>query len=188
MHKTEETHRGLIGQIQDDAQLLASKEEVEEVSKQMKAMNQVQTEAAETIDANAKESLREVQRVLEIRHATAEEKLERHWGHIRNCEELVRSKADREMVQQGIDAAAAATKELSSRSNEELKQLQQTTAANQQSNAAALAEHAGRLTSVEADVATRAFLTETAELRDKFLLCSLRTVRHRPPPLPLLLR
>ena len=51
----------------------------------------------------------EVQREMESQHVKAEETLEHHRSHIRNVEELVRTKANRDTVQQKIDKAAADT-------------------------------------------------------------------------------
>ena len=58
--------------------------------------------AIQTVSSGAQQRETEMMRKLEGRHAAAEEVALKHWSHIRNVEELCRTKADRDMVQKGL--------------------------------------------------------------------------------------
>ena len=137
--------------------------------------SQAQREETKAVEQRTQVALAEAQRVLEARHVRAEETLERHWSHIRNVEELVRTKADREMVQQGIDKAAADTAACDAKyaqiTSEHLAKTDDWQAAAEER----LDSAESRLDTAEADIKTKATLDETKELREKVALCSLRT-------------
>ena len=127
------------------------------------------------VEKRGEERLKGSQHDLESRFRSAEDNLERHWSHIRNCEELVRTKADREMVQQGIDKAAADTSAVEAKYATITQEFMDKTDAWQSNAELRLDSAEVRLDEAEAAVKTKATLEETKELREKVALCALRT-------------
>jgi hypothetical protein len=170
-----EQHSKRIGQTEDVTKTFASREEVKAVElRYQQADEKISAEIA-AVEARAGEALEEAIKPLDARHARAEENLERHWTHIRNVEEMVRTKADREMVQQGIDKAAADTAAVDAKYSTITSEHIASTEAYQSQTDGRLDSAEARLDEAEASIVTKATLEETKELREKLALCSLRT-------------
>ena len=131
--------------------------------------------AIQTVSSGAQQRETEMMRKLESRHAAAEEVALKHWSHIRNVEELCRTKADRDMVQKGLDTGVAALAACDDKHTKRVDTLTASTTRHQEATDAYLASLNERLTTEEATMLTKSTLVETQELRDKIALCALRT-------------
>ena len=170
-----EMHGNRISDLERLSLTLATKEEMKDLEKRCVDADKAQADETRAVEERGKHALGEATRVLEARHAKAEETMERHWSHIRNVEELVRTKADREMVQQGIDKAAADTAAVDAKFSQITSEHIQRTDEWQAVADRRLDSAEVRLDEAEASLKTKATLEETRELREKVALCSLRT-------------
>jgi len=170
-----EVHASRLTALEGHSKTLATKDEMANLEKRSQEADQAQREETKAVEKRGAANLSEATRVLEARHVRAEETLERHWSHIRNVEELVRTKADREMVQQGIDKAAADTAAVDAKfttiTSEHIAKMD----VYMDKSDARLDSSETRLDEVESGLKTKATLDETRELREKVALCSLRT-------------
>ena len=172
---TQGLHANRIDALEDYAKTVATRAELQALDKACREADEALAKETAAVEERGAKALDDAKRMLEARHVKAEETLERHWSHIRNVEELVRTKADREMVQQGIDKAAADTAAVDAKfsaiTNESISKTDEW-----QKNADIRLDSAEiRLDEAEATLKTKATLEETKELREKVALCSLRT-------------
>ena len=92
-------HDKILATHQDSNKHFASKKDVEDLQERCAKADVEQIEETARVEQRAATNLAEVNTTLEARHARSEEKLEMHAFKIKNAEESVRTKADREMVQ-----------------------------------------------------------------------------------------
>ena len=170
-----DAHGKRLDDLEAYQKTLATKEEVLGLEARMKQADEQAMREIVEVEKRGEERLMGSQHDLESRFRSAEDNLERHWSHIRNCEELVRTKADREMVQQGIDKAAADTSAVEAKYATITQEFMDKTDAWQSNAELRLDSAEVRLDEAEAAIKTKATLEETKELREKVALCALRT-------------
>ena len=170
-----DAHGKRLDDLEAYQKTLATKEEVAGLEARMKKADEQAMREIVEVEKRCEERLKGSQHDLESRFRSAEDNLERHWSHIRNCEELVRTKADREMVQQGIDKAAADTSAVEAKYATITQEFMDKTDAWQSNAELRLDSAEVRLDEAEAAIKTKATLEETKELREKVALCALRT-------------
>ena len=95
-----EVHGARLSKLEEYSLTLATKDETAALEQRCKDADHAQAEETKALEMRTQAALGDAVHTLEARHVREEENLERHWSHIRNVEELVRTKADREMVQQ----------------------------------------------------------------------------------------
>ena len=164
-----------IIELEGTVKTFETKTDVKELEARMKEADAAQVVEMQQVESRRAAALQEVKRELEIRHGKAEEVAEQHWQHIRNSEELIRTKADREMVQVGFDQAAANLQAVDKRLSEAHAELVESSAAWQAGADERIASTDARVTVLEEEIKTKASVEETKELREKLALCCLRT-------------
>jgi len=172
---TQQMNTKRIVAIEQMAKGLCTKKELEEVEGALKEKDQALLEEIENVESRGVAALAETKRQTDIHFARNEEVLDQHWQHIRNAEELLRTKADREVVQQDFEKAAANLAALDKRVTEEHNTFVDSTMAWMNTTDERVGVLEKRQKSSEDLLATKASKTETEELRQAVALCSLRT-------------
>ena len=172
---TQQMNTKRIVAIEQMAKGLCTKKELEEVEGALKEKDQALLEEIENVESRGVAALAETKRQTDIHFARNEEVLDQHWQHIRNAEELLRTKADREVVQQDFEKAAANLAALDKRVTDEHNTFVDSTMAWMNTTDERVGVLEKRQKSSEDLLATKASKTETEELRQAVALCSLRT-------------